>query len=93
MSGMLFAVGLMLAGCGGSPVDDVEAQDLGTREDRVPDCSGSTTGTLYYSDATYRYWVGYSGCGCGRWTQWGSSSAYRTTTDLCPVRPEDVIPD
>ncbi|NTX08248.1 hypothetical protein [Myxococcus sp. CA040A] len=84
VSGALLAVGLMLAGCGGPTVEDTEAPDLTSREALVPDCTGSTAGTIYYSNAAHTAMVGYMGCGCGRWTRWGQTSSYSSATDLCP---------
>lgn len=85
VAGMLFAVGLLFAGCGGAPSEDVESQDLGTREDHIPDCSRSSTGTTYYADATYSSVVGYSGCSCGGWMNWGSRTRFSVTSEECPA--------
>ncbi len=90
VSGALLAVGLMLVGCGGPTVEDTGAQDLTSREALVPNCSDTTEGFISYSNAQYTQIVGYSGCGCGRWTRWGQSTQYSIVTDLCvpPQTPE-----
>ncbi|MFY0566654.1 hypothetical protein ACN28E_22835 [Archangium lansingense] len=72
----LLAVGLMLAGCGGSVLDETQVADLSVREDELPDCSGQDYEYEYYSDATKTTLVGTRGCSCGVWVRWGTITSY-----------------
>jgi hypothetical protein len=72
----LLAVGMMLAGCGGAPVDEAAQLDLATSEAELPDCTGQNYETEYYSDATYTTLVGTRGCSCGAYFRWGVTSSY-----------------
>ncbi|WP_426731961.1 hypothetical protein [Myxococcus faecalis] len=92
VSGALLAVGLMLAGCGGPLEEDLGEQESTSREGLVPDCSITSAGTVYYTSSTRLRIVGYRGCGCGSWTNWGTTSTYSQSTNACipPVSiPED----
>lgn len=92
VSGALLAVGVLLAGCGGPVEEGTETHDMTSREELVPDCRDTTAGTIYYSTATRLYIVGYRGCGCGRWTSWGTTTSYSSATSLCvpPQNPPEV---
>jgi hypothetical protein len=72
----LLAVGMLLAGCGGTPVDETQVDDLGVREDAIPDCSGQDYEYTYYSDAAKTTVIGSRGCSCGVWGSWGRTSSY-----------------
>ncbi len=73
----LLAVGMLLAGCGGAPVDEAtQFDELSTREDALPDCTGQDYSYEYYSDATKTTLVGERGCSCGAWFRWGTTSSY-----------------
>ncbi|MFY1831192.1 hypothetical protein ACN47A_35090 [Myxococcus fulvus] len=90
ISGALLAVGLMLAGCGGPLEGDAGTDSLTSREALIPNCTSSREGVIFYSSSAHTSMVGYTGCGCGRWTSWGSTTAYSAVTNQCvpPSNPE-----
>ena len=73
----LLVVGMLLAGCGGTPVDEAtQVQDIGVREDAIPDCTGKDYEYTYYSDATKTTVIGGRGCSCEAWFSWGRTSSF-----------------
>ncbi|MCP3060645.1 hypothetical protein LXT21_17820 [Myxococcus sp. K38C18041901] len=88
--GALLAVGLMLTGCGGPAEEEDGTEALTSREALIPNCTSSREGVIFYSSAAQTSMVGYTGCGCGRWTSWGFTTAYSAVTNQCvpPSSPE-----
>jgi hypothetical protein len=84
--GLLLAVGMLLAGCGGTEVAEAPAPSLETREDRFV-CNEVGTYHIwnYYADAAMTVVVGQRICDCDGPSSWGRSTAfsYEVTGD-CP---------
>ncbi|MCY1078773.1 hypothetical protein [Archangium lansingense] len=91
MGGMLLAVGLLSAGCGGVPLDETEPSQLSTREDALPACGGMAFFYDYYKDAALTQYAGSGWCDCGDSTMWlsGSMTRYKEVLfeSVCAAAP------
>ena len=72
----LLVAGMLMAGCGGTEMEQVEQDNLATSEDAIKDCTGQNYEFIYYSDATKTTVVGERSCDCSIWVRWGTTTAY-----------------
>jgi hypothetical protein len=69
--GVLLAVGLSVAGCGGVEPAVDEQSTLATRKDQLPSCDPDISYTrIFYSDAMHFWAVGRWECYCGESSAW-----------------------
>ena len=74
---LLVAAGVLVAGCGGTEVEQESSPAMTTREDGII-CSDHSMYDrwIYYSDSTYTVAVGQRSCECYDVVSWGRTTEF-----------------